>query len=70
MSASRQKRLVQVMALVVLIGAILPNVTFVGHWNFGGLLGATAHTHAHAHAHADHCHGFSSCADQAADGLL
>lgn len=61
----------QAVALVVLIGAILPNVTFMGHWNFAGLAGSTAHahTHAHAHAHADHCHGSSSCADQAAHAL-
>lgn len=59
----------RVVALAVLIGAILPNVAFVGHWNFGGIIDSTAHAHGHAQAHADQCHGSSSCADQAAHSL-
>ncbi len=54
-------------ALIVLLGAILPNVTYIGHWTIRGL--ETANAEAHADGHADHCHGASSCADQAAYGL-
>jgi hypothetical protein len=62
MHNGRQRRLVRVVALVVLLGAILPNVTFIGHWSIRGL-GDTA-AHASAGGHANHCHGSSSCADQ------
>ena len=55
------------MALIVLLGAILPNVTYVGHWSIRGLEAAAAGTSADGHA--NHCHGSSACADQAAYGL-
>ncbi len=67
MHNGRQRRLVRVVALVVLLGAILPNVTFIGHWSIRGL-GDTA-AHASAGGHANHCHGDSSCADQVAYGF-
>jgi hypothetical protein len=67
MSASQKRRFVRVVALVVLLGAILPNVTFVGHWSVRGLEDAAASTSADGHA--GHCHGSSSCSDQAAYGI-
>lgn len=59
-------------ALVVLLGAILPNVAYIGHANVGGVTESTNHSHEHAHPaagsgdHEVHCHGASSCADQVA----
>lgn len=67
MREARQRRFVRVVALVVLLGAILPTVTYVGHWSIRGLEAAAADTSAGGHA--NHCHGSSSCADQAAYGL-
>ncbi len=67
MSEARKKRLVRVVALVVLLGAILPNITYIGHWTIRGL--ETANAEASADGHANHCHGSSACADQAAYGL-
>ena len=52
---------------MVLLGAILPNVLWLGHWSVTGL-GATSEAAA-AHDHASHCHGNPSCADQAAYGF-
>ena len=66
MSEARKRRLVRVVALVVLLGAILPNVTYVGHWSIRGLGGAAA---ASNDGHANHCHGSSACANQAVYGL-
>ena len=59
MSASSKRRFVRVLAVVVLLGAILPNVAYVGHWTIAGL-GAPAEA---SDGHADHCHGASSCAE-------
>ncbi len=67
MSEARKKRLVRVVALVVLLGAILPNITYIGHWTIRGL--ETANAEASADGHANHCHGSSACADQATYGL-
>ncbi len=67
MAAVRRRRFVRAVALLVLLGAILPNVTYIGHWTVRGLETATAH--ANADGHANHCHGSSACADQAAYGL-
>lgn len=58
MRAGQKKRFVRVVAVIVLLGAILPNVTYVGHWTIRGLENATAHPEDDGHAH--HCHG-SSC---------
>jgi len=66
MDAARQRRFVRVVALVVLLGAILPQVTYLGHWSIQGLNVTAA---ASADGHANHCHGSSACADQAAYGL-
>jgi len=66
MNAARQRRFVRVVALVVLLGAILPQVTYLGHWSIQGLNVTAA---ASADGHANHCHGSSACADQAAYGL-
>ncbi len=55
------------LALVVLLGAILPNVTYIGHWTIRGL--ETANAEANADSHANHCHGSSACSDQAVNGL-
>lgn len=66
MNAARQRRFVRVVALVVLLGAILPQVTYLGHWSIQGLNVAAA---ASNDGHANHCHGSSACADQAAYGL-
>lgn len=67
MSASGRRRFVRVVALVVLLGAILPNVTFIGHWSIRGLGAATEDPLDDGHAY--HCHGSSSCSDQAAYGI-
>ena len=67
MSEARKRRFVRVLALVVLLVAILPNVTYVGHWTIRGLETATAE--AGADSHANHCHGSSACSDQAAYSL-
>jgi hypothetical protein len=67
MSEARKRRFVRVLALVVLLGAILPNVTYIGHWTIRGL--ETAHAEDSGDGHANHCHGSSTCADQAAYGL-
>lgn len=71
MSEARQRRFVRTVALVVLLGAILPNVIYLGHWSIPGLPGTAAATAAHSHddGHADHCHGSSSCSSQAVYGL-
>jgi hypothetical protein len=53
-------------ALIVLLGAILPNVTFIGHWTIRGLPAPKAEA---SDGHANHCHGNSSCADGAAYGF-
>ena len=66
MNAARQRRFVRVVALVVLLGAILPQVTYLGHWSIQGLNVTAA---ASSDGHANHCHGSSACADQAASGL-
>ena len=67
MSARRGKRLVSVGAAVVLLGAVLPNVLWLGHWNIPGLE-VTSKAQA-AHDHASHCHGNSSCVNEASYGL-
>lgn len=67
MTAGRKRRFVRAMALIVLLGAILPNVTYVGHWTIRGLEAASAE--ASSDGHTDHCHGASSCANQAGYGL-
>ena len=66
MNAARQRRFVRVVALVVLLGAILPNVTYLGHWSIRALNVTAA---AAGDGHANHCHGSPACADQAAYGL-
>ena len=66
MDAARQRRFVRTVAFVVLLGAILPQVTYLGHWSLQGL-NATAEAAADGHAY--HCHGSPACADQAAYGL-
>ena len=66
MNTARQRRFVRVVALVVLLGAILPQVTSLGHWSIRGLGGAAAVAD---DGHANHCHGSPACADQAAYGL-
>ncbi len=67
MSEARKRRFVRALALVVLLGAILPNVTYIGHGTIRGLETATAE--ATADSHANHCHGSSACADQAVYGI-
>ena len=69
MTAARQRRFVRVVALVVLLGAILPSVTYVGHWTIRGLGHVSATTAASAQDHTNHCHGPSACAHQSAYGL-
>jgi len=66
MDSARQRRFVRIVAFVVLLGAILPQVTYLGHWSIQGL-NVTAE--ASADGHATHCHGSPACADQAAYGL-
>ena len=66
MNPSRQRRFVRVVAFIVLLGAILTQVTYLGHWSIRGLDVAAE---AAADGHANHCHGSSACADQAAYGL-
>ncbi len=61
-------------ALALLLGAILPNVSFIGHWGaFGGAPDPAAPTHAshdplgpaEAEQHARHCHvGPARCSGQ------
>jgi hypothetical protein len=66
MTEARKRRFVRAMALIVLLGAILPNVTFIGHWTIRGLPAPAAEA---SDGHANHCHGSSSCADGAAYGF-
>lgn len=65
MTPARRRRFVRLLALVVLLGAVLPNVTYVGHWTFRGL----EHAAMNPDGHANHCHGTSACAGEAAYGL-
>jgi hypothetical protein len=67
MTEARQRRFVRTLSLIVLIAAILPNVTFVGHWTIRWLPAPAAE--ASADGHANHCHGSSGCADGAAYGF-
>ena len=66
MDAARQRRFVRIIAFVVLLLAILPQVTYLGHWSIRGVGAAAA---APEDGHANHCHGSPACADQAAYGL-
>jgi len=66
MNTARQRRFVPIVAFVVLLGAILPQVTYLGHWSIRGLSVSAA---AAGDGHANHCHGSPACADQAAYGL-
>ena len=66
MNPSRQRRFVRVVAFIVVLGAILPQVTYLGHWSIRGL---NVRVEASADSHANHCHGSSACADQTAYGL-
>jgi hypothetical protein len=66
MREGHKRRFVRVGAVIVLLGAILPNVTYLGHWTIPGLGGATAHVEDDGHS--GHCHG-SSCPQQAAYSL-
>jgi hypothetical protein len=66
MNSARQRRFVRIVAFVVLLGAILPQVTYLGHWSIRGLSVSAA---ASSDGHANHCHGSPACADQAAYGL-
>ena len=66
MGTLRRRRFVAIGAVVVLLGAILPNAAYMGHWDLPGLRVVEAHA---GHDHASHCHGDSSCANQAADGV-
>jgi len=67
MTEARKRRFVRTIAFIVLLGAILPNITFLGHWTIRGLPAPAAE--ASADGHANHCHGSSSCADGAAYGF-
>lgn len=66
MSAGQRRPFLRAMALVVLLGAILPQVTYVGHWHLPGLPRPAAADHDHA----DHCHGDSACADGGGAGIV
>lgn len=66
MTSGRRRGLLRAMALLVLVGAILPQLTYFGHWHVPGLDRATAAVDGDGHA--DHCHG-SACAGKAASGL-
>ena len=66
MNTARQRRFVRVVALVVVLGAILPQVTYLGHWSIQGL---SVTAEASDDGHANHCHGSPACADEAAYGL-
>ncbi len=69
MTSRRCKRLLSVGAVVVLLGVVLPNVAYVGHWAIPGLGGAMTVVSGESHNHAGHCHGNSSCASEAGYGL-
>ena len=66
MNPFRQRRFVRMVAFIVLLGAILPQVTYLGHWSIRGLSVSAAPAE---DGHAYHCHGSPACADQAAYGL-
>lgn len=56
--------LIRAGALAVLLGVVLPNVTYVGHWGRAEHDEAI-HDEAQAAAHAEHCHlGPSKCSGQ------
>mgnify|MGYP005848907595 FL=1 len=64
MSKRTREFLIRVGALVVLLGVLLPNVTYVGHWSKGEHDEAI-HDEAQAIVHAQHCHlGPSKCSGQ------
>jgi hypothetical protein len=67
MTGGRRAKLIRIFCVLVLVGAILPNVTYVGHWSFFGLVRAEPPT---ADGHASHCHGDSYCTGGAASGLV
>lgn len=63
----RQHSFVRIMSVVVLLGAILPNVLYLGHWPIRGVHGTHTHVHSdqQSQSHASHCHyGPASCFDQ------
>ena len=63
----RQKRLIRAGARIVLFGAFLPNLLFLGHWPIDPGGDHHFHTHAEAEAHAAHCHtSASQCAGESA----
>lgn len=64
MKARTRHRLIRAGALFVLLGAVLPSVTYVGHWLEGGADHVNVtQNEAEAEQHAEHCHlGPSKCA--------
>src|SRR5712692_642338 len=54
--------------MVILLGAVLPNVTYMDHWPiWGGGEDHEVHGEAEADAHAAHCHtGPSKCSNEQA----
>lgn len=63
-----RQRIVRIGAVFIMVGAILPNVAFLGHWPAD-----EPHSHvageAQAQSHADHCHeGTSACGPHALVG--
>jgi hypothetical protein len=66
MTARRRQILIRIGSVAVLLLAILPSVLWLGHWDSPS--DAAANLSA-AHNHAAHCHGDSSCADDAGSAL-
>lgn len=63
---SRQRRIVRVASIFVLLMVMLPSIAYVGHWDPFGVLPTHAHSLHHdpddRQDHAAHCHeGPSSC---------
>jgi hypothetical protein len=60
-----QERVVRIGALAVLVAAVLPNVTYVGHWS--AISETSGHVHKHdqpaPESHSEHCHGDSAQCD-------
>lgn len=66
LTAARRERIIRVGSWLILVLALMPAITYMGHWPIAGL-----HVHAEESAdpaaalaeHADHCHvGVSHCA--------
>jgi hypothetical protein len=73
LSERRQRRRLRPWALIILVLAFVPNVSYMGHWSSTGAYAQTSHE-AHresAEDHAAHCHtSAAKCSAQSLVGSL